>query len=49
MPSGVFGGIMLVWCVPRVVWGLLGVLSSMSQYSKVLVIWFLVRFGDKER
>ena len=21
MPSGVFGGIMWVWCVPRVVWG----------------------------
>ena len=48
MPSGVFWRIMWVWYVPRVVWGLLGVLSSMSQYSKVLVIWFLVRFGDKE-
>ena len=46
-PSGVFGGIMWVWCVPRVVWGLLGVLSSMSQYSMVLVIWFLVLFGDR--
>ena len=30
---------MWVWCVPRVVWGLFGVLSSMSQYSKVLVTW----------
>ena len=39
---------MWVWCVPRVVWGLLGVLRSMSQYSKVLVICFLVRFGDEE-
>ena len=48
MPSGVFWCIMWVWCVPRVVWDLFGVLSSMSQYSKVLVTWFLVRFGDKE-
>ena len=39
---------MWVWRFPRVVWGLLGVLSSISQYSKVLVIWFLVRFGGKE-
>ena len=42
MVGGGFGWYYCVglgWCG-----GILGVLSSVSQYSKVLVIWFLMRF-----
>ena len=34
----------MVFCGFGAVWGVLGVLSSMYQYSKVFFIWFLLLF-----